>query len=288
MMRQLKVQSSFTARDSESIRVYLAELSRIHDNHENEVELARMIREGGEEGLRARNKLVSSNLRFVVSVAKQYQHQGMDLPDLINEGNIGLLKAADRYDESRSFKFISYAVWWVRQSIMQAIAESGRMIRLPLNQFSAHNLVMRERKAFMQLEGREPSIDDLVQMTGLKEEQVRLALSSHRHLKSLDAPIGEEDDGCLMDTVVGSLPSPDQNVENDGLTDIMKNYLKQMLKERDAEVICRFYGIGRQPLEISEIATDMGLTRERVRQIKERGLQQLKKDCPKYLRQFIA
>ena len=289
MMRQIKIQQSITGRETESLARYLNEVARIEANHDNEEELARRIHQGGHEAELARNTLVRANLRFVVSVAKQYQRLGLELQDLINEGNIGLLKAAERYDETRGFKFISYAVWWVRQSILQAIAENGRTIRLPLNQFGACSLVERETKVFIQLEGRQPSVQELSAMTGLTEEQIRMTVSSSKRVSRLDAPLGEEGDGQLIDIVSGTLPSTDSLVENDGLADILSSLLQNCLSQRDVEILCRSFGIGCPQAELEEIASELGLTPERVRQIREKSLVKIRqrKDVG-YLKQYIA
>lgn len=289
MIRQLKIQPMITGRDSAALKLYLAELSRMRDEEADEDRLAERLMAGGKDAERARRQLVNANLRFVVSVAKQYQHKGLELEDLISEGNIGLLKAAERFDPNRGFRFISYAVWWVRQSIMQAIVNNGRIIRLPQNQFSICSLVSRESQAFSQLEGRKPTTEELMTLTGLTESQILLAQKSDKRTGSLDAPLGEDSDTMIVDTLTGDFDAPDKNVDKGTLSEMLIAYLNKVLRKRDTEVLCRCFGIGKQPQELETIATDMGLSRERVRQIREKSIDKLR-TLPgmRQFRQFIA
>ena len=196
-MRQLKIQKSITNRNSEALDKYLVEIGRAPMvSIDEEIELAQIIKKGGKAADRAKNKLVEANLRFVVSVAKQYQHQGLTLTDLIDEGNIGLIKAAERFDETRGFKFISYAVWWIRQSILQAIAEQSRIVRLPLNQVGSLNKVNHESNKFEQENQRRPSVEELAQRTGIDEEKISQSMAASGHHVSIDAPFGDDDGRC--------------------------------------------------------------------------------------------
>ncbi|MBL1233783.1 MAG: RNA polymerase sigma factor RpoD/SigA [Vicingaceae bacterium] len=275
-MRQLKITKSITNRESASLDKYLLEIGREGlITAEDEVELAQRIREGDQIAL---EKLVKANLRFVVSVSKQYQNQGLSLPDLINEGNLGLIKAAQRFDETRGFKFISYAVWWIRQSILQAIAEQSRIVRLPLNQVGSLSKI---KKAFSKLEQefeREPSIDEIANLLDISIDKIDGSIQvSGRHV-SVDAPFGDdEDSGSLLDVLT----------DNDGTrTDIllMQESLHQeicrslsKLTDKERSVIELFFGIGcKQPLSLDEIGESFNLTRERVRQIKEKGIKKLR------------
>ena len=275
-MRQLKITKSITNRESASLDKYLLEISREGlITAEDEVELAQRIREGDQIAL---EKLVKANLRFVVSVSKQYQNQGLSLPDLINEGNLGLIKAAQRFDETRGFKFISYAVWWIRQSILQAIAEQSRIVRLPLNQVGSLSKI---KKAFSKLEQefeREPSIDEIANLLDVSIDKIDGSIQvSGRHV-SVDAPFGDdEDSGSLLDVLA----------DNDGTkTDVllMQESLHQeicrslsKLTDKERSVIELFFGIGcKQPLSLDEIGESFNLTRERVRQIKEKGIKKLR------------
>ena len=275
-MRQLKITKSITNRDSASLDKYLQEIGREElITAEDEVELAQRIRQGDSIAL---EKLVKANLRFVVSVSKQYQNQGLTLPDLINEGNLGLIKAAQRFDETRGFKFISYAVWWIRQSILQAIAEQSRIVRLPLNQVGSLN---RIKKTFSKLEQefeREPSADEIADLLDIDREKVTdSVLISGRHV-SMDAPFGnDEDGGNLLDVLSNSdAPRTDLLLMNESLQKEIDRSLST-LTDREKEVIILFYGIGvPHPLSLEEIGEKFELTRERVRQIKEKGIRRLR------------
>ena len=274
-MRQLKITKSITNRDSASLDKYLQEIGREElITAEDEVELARKIRDGDQKAL---EKLVKANLRFVVSVSKQYQNQGLTLPDLINEGNLGLIKAAQRFDETRGFKFISYAVWWIRQSILQAIAEQARIVRLPLNQVGSLN---RINKAFSKLEQefeREPSVDELAFVLEMGEDKVTDSMKiSGRHV-SVDAPFRDDEDGNLLDVLANNdTPNSDLSLMNESLQREICRSLST-LTDKEQEVIRMFFGIGLpHPLSLEEIGEKFNLTRERVRQIKEKGIRRLR------------
>ena len=274
-MRQLKITKSITNRDSASLDKYLQEIGR-EDliTAEDEVELAQKIKQGDQVAL---EKLVKANLRFVVSVSKQYQNQGLTLPDLINEGNLGLIKAAQRFDETRGFKFISYAVWWIRQSILQAIAEQARIVRLPLNQVGSLN---RINKTFSKLEQefeREPSPEEIAESLEIEKEKVTESQKiSGRHV-SMDAPFKDGEDGTLLDVLSnGNSPKTDVSLMNESLQKEIKRSLST-LTDREKDVIMLFFGIGiPHPLSLEEIGEKFGLTRERVRQIKEKGIRRLR------------
>jgi len=275
-MRQLKITKSITNRESQSLEKYLQEIGKVElITSEEEVKLARKIKEGCQKSL---DRLTKANLRFVVSVAKQYQNQGLSLPDLINEGNVGLIKAAQRFDETRGFKFISYAVWWIRQSILQALAEQSRIVRLPLNKVGLTN---RIQKAFSQLEQqfeREPSAEELAELLDMDLEEVSATLGiSARHI-SVDTPLSEGEDNTLLDV----LENPNAE-KTDGLlvhTESLKTEIDRSLRtltERQKEVICFFFGIGvDHPMSLEDIGEKFHLTRERVRQIKDKAITKLK------------
>ncbi len=274
-MRQLKISKQVTNRDTASLDKYLQEIARVGlISAEEEVILAQRIKQGDKEAL---EKLTKANLRFVVSVSKQYQNQGLSLPDLINEGNLGLIKAAQRFDETRGFKFISYAVWWIRQSILQALAEQSRIVRLPLNKIGTINKI---NKAFSQLEQeleREPNAQEIADLLGLPVEEVKESLkNSSRHI-SMDAPLiqGEESD---MYEVLGNdeADMPESNLLRDSLKSEIERTIST-LSEREAEVIRYYFGLnGLQPHTLEEIGEKLDLTRERARQIKEKALRRLK------------
>ena len=273
-MRQLKITKSITNRESESLEKYLQEIGREELlSTEEEVELAQRIRKGDREAL---ERLTKANLRFVVSVAKQYQNQGMSLPDLINEGNLGLIKAAEKFDETRGFKFISYAVWWIRQSILQAIAEQSRIVRLPLNQVGSVNKINRMLNKFEQENERRPSVDEISEQIDLPEEKVGEAmLANNRHV-SVDAPFIDGEDNSLLDVLVNDdAPMADRQLVIESLRAEIDNVLKT-LNERERRVIQAFYGIGEPEMTLEEIGNKYGLTRERVRQIKEKAIRRLR------------
>lgn len=275
-MRQLKISQSITNRESASLEKYLQDVGREEMiGPQEEVRLAQLIHAGDHQAL---DKLTRANLRFVVSVAKQYQNQGLSLPDLINEGNLGLIKAAQRFDETKGFKFISYAVWWIRQSILQAIAEQSRMVRLPLNQIGAMNKV---RKAFSKLEQefqREPSEEEISKAVELSSNQVADALNGSMKPVSVDAPFdSNEDSNTLLDVLENSdFPSTDSTLLNESLQADINRSLNTLSK-REGEVIKLFFGIGtKHSFSLEEIGAKLDLTRERVRQIKETAIRRLK------------
>lgn len=273
-MRQLKISKSITTRN-ETLDKYLQEISRepmITVNEE--VELAQRIRQGDRAAL---EKLARANLRFVVSVAKQYQNQGMSLSDLINEGNIGLIKAAEKFDETRGFKFISYAVWWIRQSILQALAEQSRNIRLPLNQVGLLNRINREISQFEQLHERRPMADELSELLDIPAEKIEEALSHASSPLSVDAPFAEGEDNNLLDVLPNSdSPTTDRALMSESLATEIDRALST-LSEREKEILKMLFGIGRQEMTLEEIGDHFGLTRERVRQVKEKALRRLRK-----------
>lgn len=274
-MRQLKITKQVTNRETPSLDKYLHEIGRVDlITADEEVELARRIRSGDEEAL---NRLIKANLRFVVSVAKQYQNQGLSLPDLINEGNLGLIKASQRFDETRGFKFISYAVWWIRQSILQALAEQARIVRLPLNKIGSLNKINRTFAALEQKFEREPTILELAQALELAPEDVKEAIrSSGRHV-SMDAPLGNEEEGTMYDVLSNAeSPSPDRALLKDSLHKEIDRALST-LTQREADIIRMYFGLdGRMPFTLEEIGESFQLTRERVRQIKEKAIKRLK------------
>lgn len=275
-MRQLKISKSITNRESESLDKYLQEIGREQlITADEEVELARRIKQGDR---RALEKLTRANLRFVVSVAKQYQNQGMSLPDLINEGNIGLIKAAEKFDETRGFKFISYAVWWIRQSILQALAEQSRIVHLPLNQVGLINKIGKAYSKFEQENERKPSPLELAAMLDIPVEKVTEALKQNgRHL-SVDAPFAEDEENSLLDVLSDdSSPGTDHALLGESLaTDI--NRALSRLSEREQEVVKLFFGVGCREMTLEEIGDKFDLTRERVRQIKEKALLHLRRN----------
>ena len=277
-MRQLKIQKSITNRNSEALDKYLVEIGRAPMvSIEEEIELAQAIKKGGRAGERAKNKLVEANLRFVVSVAKQYQHQGLTLTDLIDEGNIGLIKAAERFDETRGFKFISYAVWWIRQSILQAIAEQSRIVRLPLNQVGSLNKVNHEINKFEQENLRRPSVEEIADRTGVDEEKISQSMAASGHHVSIDAPFGDDDDNAMVDVMSsGDDSRTDKQVDHESMAMELKQVLGQVLKERERQIVCACFGIGEPEKGLEEIGDKMGLTRERVRQIREKRISKLR------------
>ena len=272
-MRQLKITKSITNRESASLDKYLQEIGR-EDliTVEEEVELAQQIRKGNRQAL---EKLTRANLRFVVSVAKQYQNQGLSLPDLINEGNLGLIKAAEKFDETRGFKFISYAVWWIRQSILQALAEQSRIVRLPLNQVGSLNKISKAFSKFEQENERRPSAEELAEQLDLPVDKVVDSLKvSGRHI-SVDAPFVDGEDNSLLDVLVNDdSPMADNTLVNESLSREIDRALST-LSDREKEIIQMFFGIGMQEMTLEEIGDKFGLTRERVRQIKEKAIRRL-------------
>jgi len=273
-MRQLKITKSITNRESESLEKYLQEISKEDMiSIEEEVELAQRIRKGDRKAL---EKLTRANLRFVVSVAKQYQNQGLSLPDLINEGNVGLIKAAEKFDETRGFKFISYAVWWIRQSILQAIAEQSRIVRLPLNQVGSVNKINRMLSKFEQENERRPSIEEISEEVNLPEDKVDEAMSANARHVSVDAPFSDGDESSLLDVLVNeSSPMADKQLVVESLQAEIKQALK-ILSDRERHIIEDFFGISGHELTLEEIGVKYNLTRERVRQIKEKAIRRLR------------
>jgi RNA polymerase primary sigma factor len=273
-MRQLKITKSITNRESASLDKYLQEIGREElISVEEEVELAGRIRNGDRAAL---EKLTKSNLRFVVSVAKQYQNQGLSLPDLINEGNVGLIKAAEKYDETRGFKFISYAVWWIRQSILQAIAEQSRIVRLPLNQLGSMNKINRMLTKFEQENERRPSVDEISEVIDIPEDKVDEAINVSGRQVSVDAPFVDGEDTSLLDVLVNNdAPMADKQLVIESLQAEIMDALK-MLTIRERNIITAFYGIGQPEMTLEEIGVKFGLTRERVRQIKEKAIRRLR------------
>ena len=273
-MRQLKITKSITNRESASLDKYLQEIGREElISVEEEVELAQRIKKGDRVAL---EKLTRANLRFVVSVAKQYQNQGLTLPDLINEGNLGLIKAAEKFDETRGFKFISYAVWWIRQSILQALAEQSRIVRLPLNQVGSLNKINKAFSKFEQENERKPSPQELADELDLPADKVADTLKvSGRHI-SVDAPFVEGEDNSLLDVLVNSdSPNADRNLISESLSREIERSLST-LTDREADIIRMFFGINCQEMTLEEIGEKFGLTRERVRQIKEKAIRRLR------------
>jgi len=273
-MRQLKITKSITNRESESLEKYLQEIGKeVMISVEEEVDLAQRIKKGDRKAL---EQLTRANLRFVVSVAKQYQNQGLSLSDLINEGNVGLIKAAEKFDETRGFKFISYAVWWIRQSILQAIAEQSRIVRLPLNQVGSVNKINRVLSKFEQENERRPSIEEISEETNLPEDKVDEAMAANTRHISVDAPFVEGDEGSLLDVLVNdSSPMADRQLVVESLQAEIRQALR-ILNERERNVITAFFGIDGPELTLEEIGEKYGLTRERVRQIKEKAIRRLR------------
>ena len=286
-MRQLKITSSTTNRESLSLDKYLKEISREELlSPEEEVELAQRIRKGDRKAL---ERLTKANLRFVVSVAKQYQNQGLSLSDLINEGNLGLIRAAQKFDETRGFKFISYAVWWIRQSILQAIAEQSRIVRLPMNQVGSMNKINKIQSQFEQENERRASIDEIAERVNIPEDKIADAMKvSGRHV-SMDAPFSEGEDGSLIDVMPnGDSPEPDNMLEIESLREEIKRAL-QTLNDRERQVLMAFFGIDQPEMTLEEIGQMYGLTRERVRQIKEKAIRRLRKNTQnKQLKSFLG
>lgn len=273
-MRQLKITKSITNRESASLDKYLQEIGKEElITVEEEVELAQRIKKGDHAAL---EKLTRANLRFVVSVAKQYQNQGLSLPDLINEGNLGLIKAAEKFDETRGFKFISYAVWWIRQSILQALAEQSRIVRLPLNQVGSLNKINKAFSKFEQEHERKPSPEELAETLELPADKVADTLKvSGRHI-SVDAPFVDGEDNSLLDVLPNTdSPNADKALIMESLSREIDRALAT-LTERESDIVRLFFGIGCQDMTLEEIGERFGLTRERVRQIKEKAIRRLR------------
>lgn len=286
-MRQLKITKSITNRESASLDKYLQEIGREElVTVEEEVELAQRIRRGDQSAL---EKLTKANLRFVVSVAKQYQNQGLSLPDLINEGNLGLIKAAEKFDETRGFKFISYAVWWIRQSILQALAEQSRIVRLPLNQVGSLNKINKALSKFEQENERMPSPEELSEILDIPRDKIADTLRvSGRHV-SVDAPFVDGEDNSLLDVLVNTdSPNADRGLVNESLNKEIERALAT-LTERERDIVKYFFGIGTQEMTLEEIGEHFGLTRERVRQIKEKAIRRLRHSArSKLLKSYLG
>jgi RNA polymerase primary sigma factor len=274
-MRQLKIIKQVTNRETPSLDKYLHEIGKVElISAEEEVELARRIKNGDEKAL---DKLIRANLRFVVSVSKQYQNQGLSLPDLINEGNLGLIKAAQRFDETRGFKFISYAVWWIRQSILQALAEQARIVRLPLNKIGSINKINKTFSELEQKYEREPSVQEIAEVLEMAPDDVKEALKSAGRHVSMDAPIAQDEETTLYDVLLSKdSPSPDKSL----LTDSLRKEIERVLSTltyREANIIRLYFGLnGKHAHTLEEIGEEFSLTRERVRQIKEKAIKRLK------------
>ena len=286
-MRQLKITKSITNRESASLDKYLQEIGR-EDliTVEEEVELAQRIKNGDCVAL---EKLTRANLRFVVSVAKQYQNQGLSLPDLINEGNLGLIKAAEKFDETRGFKFISYAVWWIRQSILQALAEQSRIVRLPLNQVGSLNKINKAFSKFEQQNERKPSAEELAEELDIPVDKIADTMKvSGRHV-SVDAPFVEGEDNSLLDVMINDdSPNADRVLINESLSKEIERALST-LSEREHEIVKKFFGIGIPEMTLEEIGDEFGLTRERVRQIKEKAIRRLRQSSKsKLLKTYLG
>ena len=292
-MRQLKISRSITSRNNEALDRYLNEIAREPMlTPEEEAELATKIHKGGKEGEQARDRLVSANLRFVVSVAKQYQNQGIFLTDLINEGNMGLVEAAEKFDGTRGFKFISYAVWWIRQSIIEALAVKSRIVRVPLNQVGIAGKVNRATEQFVQLNGRIPSTQELSQITGIDENTIESARDANSHTTSIDAPLGnEEGDNSMADILTSDDTSTnsDSQLDRESMNQFINDLLKEVLNEREQTIIRESFGIGVMEKSLEEIADEMGMTRERIRQVKEKAIRKIKySSAAKILKQYLG
>ena len=286
-MRQLKITKSITNRESESLEKYLQEIG--HEellSTDEEVELAQRIKKGDRKAL---EKLTKANLRFVVSVAKQYQNQGLSLSDLINEGNLGLIKAAEKFDETRGFKFISYAVWWIRQSILQAIAEQSRIVRVPLNQVGSVSTINRMLSKFEQEFERRPSTDEISERVDIPEDKVDEAMMANARHVSVDAPFVDGEDNSLLDVLINDdAPMADRQLVIESLRAEIATVL-QTLNERERAVLTAFYGIGQPEMTLEEIGNKYGLTRERVRQIKEKAIRRLRNNTKnKLLKSYLG
>ena len=279
-MRQFKINQSITKRSGESLDKYLVDISRIPMiTPDQEVELAQSIRKGGKKGQQAKDKLITANLRFVVSVAKQYQNQGISLSDLIDEGNIGLITAADKFDETRGFKFISYAIWWIRQSILQAIAEYSNIVRKPQNQIAISNKIKNATNEFIQKNQRYPSAEELSDLISLEIDKIEKAIQTETHVTSIDTPI-TEDEGTTMADMMSSSPeyATDRQVDYESMCHDLTQVLCSVLNERERKIVLQSFGIGCQERGLDDIGSEMGLTRERVRQIRERSLEKIRKN----------
>lgn len=278
-MRQLKISQNFTRRSEEALDKYLVEISRMPMiTPDQEVELAQAIHKGGKKGQQAKDKLITSNLRFVVSVAKQYQNQGVPLTDLINEGNIGLITAVDKFDETRGFKFISYAIWWIRQSILQAIAEHSNMIRRPQSQIAISNKIKNATNLFIQEHQRNPSAEELSDIISMEIDKIEKAIQAESHFSSIDTPITEDEGTTMADMLSSSSEyASDRKVNYDSMCSDIMQVLSTVLNRREQAIVVQSFGIGCQERALDDIGDELGLTRERVRQIRERSLDKMRK-----------
>lgn len=285
-MKSLKISKSITNRDDISLNLYLKEISKQPlISPEEEIQLAKRIKTGDRTAL---SKLVNANLRFVISVAKQYQNQGISLIDLINEGNIGLIKAAEKFDEERGFKFISYAVWWIRQSILQALADQARTVRLPPNQVSALSKITKATNRFEQLYERKPSLEELEAETNIPAEKISKILSASTKCVSVDTPFKDEEEGCLLDVIPNSnSPKADETLMDESLSTEVKLILGK-LTVRERAIIMMFFGIKVPEMSLEDIGRKFGLTSERVRQIKEKVLRDLRTNHYKEIKNLIS
>jgi RNA polymerase primary sigma factor len=277
-MRQIKISQSITDRSDESLDKYLAEINHIPQiTAEQEVELAQTIRKGGKMGKNAKDKLVTANLRFVVSVAKQYQNKGISLADLINEGNVGLITAAEKFDETRGFKFISYAIWWIRQSILQAISEYSNIVRRPLNQVALSSKIKNATNEYLQKHQRHPSAEELSDIISMEIDKIEKAILAEPHVTSIDAPIKDGEDTVMADMLSSSSDfATDRKVNHDSMCADLIQLMCSVLSDKEKTIVTQSFGIGCQERALDDIGQDMGLTRERVRQIRERGLDKMR------------
>ena len=278
-MRQFKINKSITPRSEESLDKYLTEISRIPMiSTDEEVVLAQAIHVGGKKGKMAKDKLVNANLRFVVSVAKQYMNQGVPFIDLISEGNVGLITAAEKFDETRGFKFISYAIWWIRQSILQAIAEYSNVIRRPQSQIGISNKIKNATNVFLQKYQRYPSAEELSDIISLEIEKIEKAMQAEAYVSSIDVPITEGEGTTVADMLSSSAEyATDRKVNHDSMCTDLMQVLYSVLNDRERTIVIQSFGIGCQERPLDDIGYDMGLSRERVRQIRERGLEKMRK-----------
>ena len=278
-MRQLKINKSITPRSEESLDKYLTEISRLPMvSTDEEVALAQAIHAGGKKGEIAKDKLVTANLRFVVSVAKQYQNQGVPFIDLVSEGNIGLITAAEKFDETRGFKFISYAIWWIRQSILQSIADYSNIVRRPQSQIAISNKIKNATNIFLQKYQRNPSAEELCDIISIEIEKIEKAIQTEAHVSSIDAPITEGEGSTMADMLSSSAEyATDRKVNYDSMCSDLMQVLCSVLNDREMTIVIQSFGIGCQERTLDDIGYDMGLSRERVRQIRERGIDKMRK-----------